>query len=108
MEITDVQIHLVDDEKLKAYVAVILDYCFVIKDMKVIQGNDGLFLAMPNKKGKDGIHRDIAHPINSATRKLLENTVLKAYRKKIDESEAGGLKEDHLSSQGGTEHDNKT
>ncbi len=86
MEITDIQIHLVDDIKLKAYVAVIIDHCFVVKDLKIIQGNNGLFLAMPNKKGKDGVHRDIAHPINSATRKLFENTILKAFRKKLEEA----------------------
>jgi stage V sporulation protein G len=86
MEITDIQVHLVDDVKLKAYVAVILDHCFVVKDLKIIEGNNGLFLAMPNKKGKDGIHRDIAHPINAATRKLFESSILRAYRKKLSES----------------------
>ncbi len=85
MEITDVQVHLVDDVKLKAYIAVIFDHCFVVKDMKVILGNTGLFVAMPNKKGKDGLHRDIAHPINTATRKVIETTVLKAFKQKIEE-----------------------
>lgn len=91
MEITDVQIHLVyDDAKLKAYVAVILDDVFVVKDMKIIQGNSGVFVAMPNKKGKDGIYRDIAHPINSDMRKHLETTILNAYRDKLTEAQSSG------------------
>jgi stage V sporulation protein G len=91
MEITDVQIHLVyDDPKLKAYVALIVENAFVIKDMKVIQGNNGVFVAMPNKKGKDGIYRDVAHPINSDTRKVIENTILDAYRSKLAETESSG------------------
>ena len=91
MNITDVQIHLVhDDAKLKAYVAVIIDDSFVIKDMKVIQGNNGVFVAMPNKKGKDGIYRDIAHPINADTRKSFEATILNAYREAVAQEGASG------------------
>lgn len=96
MNITDVQIHLVyDDPKLKAYVAVIIDSVFVVKDMKVIEGNNGVFVAMPNKKGKDGIYRDIAHPINSDTRKTFEATILNAYRDKVASEQRGSSSSSH-------------
>ena len=68
MEITEVRVFPVDDEKLKAFVSIILDDCFVISDIKIIHGPKGLFVSMPSKKRKDGTFRDIAHPLNSDTR----------------------------------------
>ena len=65
MEITDVKVIPVDDEKLKAFVSIVFDDCFVISDIKIIQGNSGLFVSMPSKKRRNGTFRDIAHPLNS-------------------------------------------
>ncbi len=79
MEITEVQVYPVDDEKLKAFVTIIFDACFVIRDLKIIKGNSGLFVAMPSKKRKDGTFRDTAHPLNNQTRRLIEDRVLSAY-----------------------------
>ena len=68
MDITDVKIFPVEEEKLKAYVTITLDHCFVVRDLKVIQGTTGLFVAMPAKKRKDGTYKDIAHPLNTDMR----------------------------------------
>jgi len=83
MEITDVQIYLMNEEKLKAYATVIIDNYFLIRDLKVIAGNTGLFIAMPAKKMKDGSYRDIAHPLNQEARKYFEVKVLEAYEKEV-------------------------
>lgn len=79
MEITEIKVFPVNEEKLKAYVTIILDNCFVVRDLKVIHGNTGLFVAMPSKKRKDGAFKDIAHPLNNETREMLESMVLAAY-----------------------------
>ncbi|MCL6582069.1 MAG: septation regulator SpoVG [bacterium] len=84
MEITDVNIYLVNGEKLKAYATVIFDDAFVVRDMKIIHGNNGLFVAMPNKKTKDGTFRDVAHPLNKEMRKLIEESVLNHYRSQVE------------------------
>ena len=68
MNITDVRVFPVDEDKLKAYVTITLDNCFVIRDLKVIHGASGLFIAMPAKRRKDGTYKDIAHPLNADTR----------------------------------------
>ena len=82
MKITDVKILAVDgDEKLKAFVSIVIENCFVVRDIKVISGNTGLFVAMPAKKMKDGSHRDVAHPIDKPTRQMVENHVLVEYNK---------------------------
>lgn len=81
MTITDVRVRLVtkEDSKLKATASVTLDNAFVIHDIKVIEGTEGLFVAMPSRKIPSGDYRDIAHPINSETRADLEEKVYKAY-----------------------------
>ncbi|MBL8915039.1 MAG: septation regulator SpoVG [Archangium sp.] len=79
MNITDVKVFLVDEDKLRAYVTITLDACFVVRDLKVIQGGAGLFVAMPAKKRKDGTYKDIAHPLNAEMRAVLEQRVLKEY-----------------------------
>ena len=79
MEITEVKVFPVDEEKLKAYITVIFDNCFVIRDLKVISGTAGLFVAMPSKKRKDGTFKDIAHPLNHSTRATMEKKILDAY-----------------------------
>ncbi len=85
MEITDVKVSPVNEERLKAYVTIILDNCFLVRDVKVIHGNSGFFVAMPSKKRKDGTYRDVAHPINSETRKMMESTILDSYWKLMGE-----------------------
>jgi stage V sporulation protein G len=83
MEVTDVKIRPTDEDKLRAYVTITLDHCFVITDLKIITGSNGYFLSMPSKKRKDGTYKDIAHPINSETRKMLEDKVILEYEKMI-------------------------
>jgi stage V sporulation protein G len=79
MDITEVKVTPVDQDQLKAYVTIVLDHCFVIRDVKVIRGPKGYFVAMPSKKRKDGTFRDIAHPINRETREKMEQKILEAY-----------------------------
>jgi stage V sporulation protein G len=83
MEITEVKVFPVNEEKLKAYVTIILENCFVIRDLKIINGNTGLFVAMPSKKRKDGTFRDIAHPLNSETRDKMEKKILEFYEQEL-------------------------
>lgn len=79
VEITDIRVFPVDEDKLKAYVTITLDNCFVVRDLKVISGVDGLFIAMPAKRRKDGSYKDIAHPLNADTRLWMERAILAAY-----------------------------
>lgn len=83
MEITEVKVFPVDEEKLKAYITIVLDNCFVIRDLKIISGNGGLFVAMPSKRRKDGSFKDIAHPLNQSTRATMEKKILDAYLSEI-------------------------
>ena len=83
MKITEVKIFPVNEDRLKAYVTITLENCFVVRDLKVIQGPGGLFVAMPSKKRKDGQFRDIAHPLNQETRENIENLVFEAYEKEL-------------------------
>jgi stage V sporulation protein G len=76
MEITSVRIFPVDEPKLKAYVTITIDECFVVRDLKIIEGGDGLFVAMPSKRRKDGSFQDIAHPLNMETRDYMERLIL--------------------------------
>jgi stage V sporulation protein G len=79
MLITEVKVFPVDEEKLKAYVTIVLDSCFVVRDLKIISGNGGLFVAMPSKRRKDGSFKDVAHPLNQETREKMEKQILDAY-----------------------------
>jgi stage V sporulation protein G len=81
MDITDVKVFPVDEEKLKAYVTITLDHCFIIRDLKVIHGTTGLFIAMPAKRRKDGTYKDIAHPLDTDTRDKMERTILSEYER---------------------------
>ncbi|MBR1478743.1 MAG: septation regulator SpoVG [Lachnospiraceae bacterium] len=86
MQITDVRVRKITKEgKMRAIVSVTFDDEFVVHDIKVIEGEKGLFIAMPSKKANDGEYRDIAHPINSATRDNLQKVILDAYEKAKDE-----------------------
>ena len=80
MQITDVRVRRVSKEgKMKAVVSITLDNEFVVHDIKVIEGEKGLFIAMPSRKAGDGEYRDIAHPINSTTRDKIQNIILEKY-----------------------------
>lgn len=79
MNITDVRVRPCVEDKLRAYVTITLDDCFVIRDLKIIEGTAGLFVAMPAKKRKDGSYKDIAHPLNQAMRERLERAILEAF-----------------------------
>lgn len=75
------KVFLVDEDKLKAYVTITLDHCFIIRDLKVIHGNTGLFIAMPAKRRKDGTYKDIAHPLDNDTRDRMERAILSEYER---------------------------
>ena len=81
MQITDVRIRKVEKErKMRAVVSITIDDEFVVHDIKVIEGEKGLFIAMPSRKAMDGEYRDIAHPINSETRERIQQIILEQYR----------------------------
>ena len=86
MQITDVRVRKITKEgKMKAIVSITLDDELVIHDIKVIEGDKGLFIAMPSKKALDGEYRDIAHPINSGTRERIQSTILARYQQALEE-----------------------
>ena len=80
MQITDIRIREIAKEgKMKAVVSITFDESFVVHDIKIIEGEKGLFIAMPSRKASDGEYRDIAHPINSETRKVIQDRILQEY-----------------------------
>jgi stage V sporulation protein G len=81
IEITEVRVSLRNDDKLKAFVSITLNDSFVIRGLKIIRGNSGLFVAMPSRKRPDGTYQDVAHPINNETRKFIEDRILMEYEK---------------------------
>ncbi len=81
MEITQVKVFQVHEEKLKAYVSIVLDGCFLVSDLKVIHGPNGLFISMPSKRKKNGEFKDIAHPLNRETREQMEKRILEEYER---------------------------
>ena len=86
MEITDVRVRKVTKEgKMKAVVSITLDNEFVVHDIKVIEGDKGLFIAMPSRKSGDGEYRDIAHPINSQIRNKIQTVILEKYEEALQE-----------------------
>ena len=88
MQITDVRIRKVEKEgKMKAVVSITLDGEFVVHDIKVIEGEKGLFIAMPSRKAADGEYRDIAHPINSSTREKIQELILEKYQETLEAEE---------------------
>ncbi len=89
MQITDVRVRKITKEgKMKAVVSITLDDEFVVHDIKVIEGEKGMFIAMPSKPTANGEHRDTAHPINSTTRDNMQRIILEAYEKAASEPEA--------------------
>lgn len=90
MQITDVRVRKMAKEgKMRAIVSITLDNEFVVHDIKVIEGDKGLFIAMPSKKAADGEFRDVAHPINSTTRAALQKVILESYEKALQEPDEG-------------------
>lgn len=83
MKITEVKVFPVNEDRLKAYVTITIDDAFVVRDLKIIKGHEGLFVAMPSKKRKDGQFKDIAHPLNQETREMLEEAIFDAYEKEV-------------------------
>ncbi len=86
MEITEVNIFLQNEERLKAYVSITFDNVFVVRNLKIIDGKKGLFVSMPSRKTKEGDYKDIAHPITNEMRDLIEKKVLLAYNDKLKNS----------------------
>jgi stage V sporulation protein G len=89
MQITEVRVFPVDEEKLKAYASIVLDACFIVNDLKVIEGKRGLFISMPSRRRKRGGYRDVAHPLNNETRRMIEEGVLAEYQRALGEAAAG-------------------
>ena len=84
MNITDVRVRKITDEgKMKCIVSITFDNLFVVHDIKVIEGHNGLFIAMPSRKAADGEYRDIAHPINSDTRDRIQKLILDKYQETV-------------------------
>ncbi len=83
MEITEVKVFPAKEtgSRLKAYATVVFDNCFIVRDLKVIEGDKGLFVSMPSRRRKDGTFRDIVHPLNAETRQNIENSIVKEYNK---------------------------
>lgn len=97
MEITEVRVFPVQEEKLKAFVSVVFDRCFMVNDIKVIQGREGLFISMPSRKKKNGEFKDVAHPLNNETRRMIETQILDEYERALAErGESAGEPADTL------------
>jgi stage V sporulation protein G len=91
MQVTEVKVFPVDEDKLRAYVTITLDHCFAIRDLKIIRGNTGYFVSMPSKKRKDGTYKDVAHPINNETRAMIEEKIMEEYERVTNELGAKAL-----------------
>jgi stage V sporulation protein G len=85
MEITEVKVFPIQEEKLKAFVSIVFDQCFMVNDIKIIQGRDGLYISMPSRKKKNGEFKDVAHPLNNETRRMIEDKVLGEYERILGE-----------------------
>jgi len=92
IQITEVRVSLRDDDKLKAFVSITLNDSFVVRGLKIIHGNTGLFVAMPSRKRPDGQHQDLAHPINDQTRKYLTEIVMAEYEREMAAAGPEGAK----------------
>ena len=79
MEITEVKVFPVEEEKLKAFVSIVIDDCFMVNDIKIIQGREHRFISMPSRRKKNGEFKDVAHPLNSDTRGKMEHRILTEY-----------------------------
>jgi stage V sporulation protein G len=86
MNITDVKVFIRESNQLKAFVNIVIDDAFIIRNIKVIEGENGLFVAMPSRRVSTGEYRDIAHPINTETRNLVEKTIIDKYKEVLQEA----------------------
>ena len=94
MEITDVRLRKIETEgKLRAYVSITFDDSFVVHDLRVIDGNKGMFVAMPSKRLPNGDHKDIAHPINTEIREKIQSAVLDVYHRELEEAPQAKVEE---------------
>ncbi len=100
MQVTEVKVFPVNEERLKAYVTITFDACFVVRDVKIMDVNSGLFVAMPAKKRKDGTFKDMAHPLNMETREMIESRVLEAYAAEMERQPMRAHSEDRMASDG--------
>jgi stage V sporulation protein G len=89
LEITEIRITLRDDDKLKAFASITLDNMIVVRGLKIIEGAQGIFIAMPSRQRKDGTYQDVAHPINRETREWLESRVIAAYKEEVRKEQSG-------------------
>lgn len=95
MEITEVKVYPAKENgRLKAYATVVFDNSFIVRDLKIIEGNKGLFVSMPSRRRKDGTFRDIVHPLNSDMRKKMEEMIIKEYERVLVSGEQYGSAED--------------
>lgn len=83
MEITEIKVFPIEEEKLKAFVSIVFDHCFMVNDIKVIRGKDGFFISMPSRRKRNGKFKDVAHPLNNETRQMLEQQILSEYEQVI-------------------------
>jgi len=83
MKITEIKVHPVEEERLRAFVTIVIEGCLVIRDIKIIAGPRGLFVAMPSKKRKDGQYKDTVHPVNQETRSMIENLIFEEYEAQV-------------------------
>jgi stage V sporulation protein G len=88
MQISEIKVFPIGEEKLRAFVSIVFDDCFMVNDIKVIQGRDGLFISMPSRRKKNGKFKDIAHPLNSETRQDIEEQILAKYRSSVNDGES--------------------
>ena len=90
MEITEIRLTIRNEDKLKAFANVTFDNALVVRGLKIISGNKGLFISMPSKKRPNGTYQDIAHPINTEMRRKVEKAVLEAYEKEMEKAGISG------------------
>ena len=90
MEITEIRVHLRDEDRLKAFVTVTFDNSFVVRNMKIVEGNKSLILCMPSRKLPNGSYKDVAHPITMEFRKFLEDKIIAAYEAEVKKGTPSG------------------
>ena len=83
MEITEIKVYPANEGKLKAYATMVFDNCFIVRDLKIIKSEKGMFVSMPSRRRKDGF-RDIVHPLNSETRKMVEDSIVEEFKKSAE------------------------
>lgn len=95
MQISEIRVYLANEGKLRAYATMVIDGCFIIRDMKVIQGEHGMFVSMPSKRRKDGTFKDVAHPVNQDARKTIEDKIIGEYEKMMVSGATAYVDPDH-------------